>query len=104
MSHPTDRRLSALWMAVPALCVLFIPLAALVMASSPADLSKALSHPVVGPALWLSLRTSLVSLLIIILIGTPLAWWLARSSGPFRGPGTGPAARSRSDFFTTCNP
>ncbi|MGB0589989.1 MAG: ABC transporter permease [Myxococcota bacterium] len=81
MTQPTDRRLSALWMAIPALCVLFIPLAALVMASSPADLYKALSHPVVGPALWLSLRTSFVSLLIIIVIGTPLAWWLARSSG-----------------------
>ena len=81
MSHAKDRRLFALWMAAPALCVLFIPIAALALASSPADLSRALSHPLVGPALWLSLRTSVLSLLVIILIGTPLAWWLARSSG-----------------------
>jgi molybdate transport system permease protein len=81
MSRPLDRRAPALWMAIPALCLLFIPIAALALASSPADLSDALSHPLVGPALWLSIRTSILSLGIIILIGTPLAWWLARSSG-----------------------
>jgi molybdate transport system permease protein len=35
-------------------------------------------------ALWLSLWTTLVSILIIVVTGTPLAWWLARSQWRLR--------------------
>ena len=81
MSRSPTPPKAAQWLAIPALCLLFIPIAALALASSPEDLSGALTHPLVGPALWLSLKTSLVSLGIVILLGTPLAWALARSSG-----------------------
>ena len=30
-------------------------------------------------ALWLTLRLALISTLILVLLGTPLAWWLART-------------------------
>src|SRR5690606_4696222 len=38
-------------------------------------------HPTVWPALRLSLRTTTVSLLIIVVLGTPLAWLLSRAQG-----------------------
>jgi len=34
-------------------------------------------------ALWVTLRLALVSTLVLLLIGTPLAWWLARSRSRF---------------------
>jgi molybdate transport system permease protein len=41
---------------------------------SPADLT----------ALWLTLRLALLTTLILLLVGTPLAWWLAHSRWRFR--------------------
>ena len=38
------------------------------------------------PALALTLRLAAVSTLLLLLIGTPLAWWLARSSSRLREP------------------
>jgi molybdate transport system permease protein len=35
-------------------------------------------------AVWVTLRLALVSTLILLLLGTPLAWWLARSSSAFK--------------------
>jgi len=35
-------------------------------------------------ALWLTLRLALITTLILLLIGTPLAWWLARTRSPAR--------------------
>jgi molybdate transport system permease protein len=35
-------------------------------------------------ALWLTLRLALVTTLILLLTGTPLAWWLSRSRWRFR--------------------
>ena len=35
-------------------------------------------------ALWLTLRLALITTLILLLIGTPLAWWLARTKSPAR--------------------
>lgn len=37
-------------------------------------------------ALWLTLRLATVSTAILLLVGTPLAWWLARTASPLRGP------------------
>ena len=70
------------WMAIPAIFLLSIPLAALIFATSASTLWSALEHPLVAPALWLSLKTSVISLGIVVALGLPLAWWLARSSGP----------------------
>ncbi|MHB8534357.1 MAG: molybdate ABC transporter permease subunit [Sulfuricaulis sp.] len=36
------------------------------------------------PALWLTLRLAGISALLLLLIGTPLAWWLARTRFRFK--------------------
>lgn len=70
-----------LWMTLPALTLVALPLIALITATSPAHLSAAIEHPMVWPALWLSLSTSSLSVIIVLALGTPLAWWLSRNSG-----------------------
>lgn len=37
-------------------------------------------------AIWLTLKLASVTTLILLLIGTPIAWWLARTASPLRGP------------------
>lgn len=37
-------------------------------------------------ALWLTLRLASVSTLVLLLLGTPLAWWLARTRTWLKGP------------------
>lgn len=76
-----------LWSAVlylPAavmLAILLTPIAGLVLASSPTDILAGVRHPLFASALWLSAKTTLWSLLVVVVFGTPLAWWLARASG-----------------------
>lgn len=60
---------------------LLAPVLALFMTSTLSELGAGLAHPLVGPALRLSLVTTSISLLIVVLLGTPLAWMLARSRG-----------------------
>lgn len=78
-------RSNAAWparlLAMPLLALVLVPVAALMLASSPADLLAGVSHPLFAPALWLSARTSLLSLAIVVLLGTPTAWWLAWRPG-----------------------
>ncbi len=74
---PVSARAPALLLAAPLLLLLVLPLVALVVSSTPADVAAGAGHPLFAPALWLSLRTSVLSLLIIVIAGTPLAWWLA---------------------------
>ena len=72
-------------LAVPMLGLLVLPVLALVLATSPADLAAGLRHPLFAPALWLSARTSIVALVVVLAAGTPLAWWLAAArAGPTR--------------------
>jgi molybdate transport system permease protein len=59
--------------------VLAAPLVALLVSSTPAELLRALSHPLVAPALWLSAWTTALSLFIVVVCGAPLAWLFARS-------------------------
>ncbi len=59
--------------------LLLLPVVALALSTSPADIGAGLAHPAFAPALWLSLRTTLIALGVTILAGTPLAWWLATS-------------------------
>jgi molybdate transport system permease protein len=66
--------------AIPILSLLVVPMVALALASSPAELVEAVRDPLFAPALLLSARTTLVSLALVVLMGTPLAWWLGRSS------------------------
>ncbi|MDH3222599.1 MAG: molybdate ABC transporter permease subunit [Gemmatimonadota bacterium] len=58
---------------------LALPVAVLFFSSTPTEVLQGFRDPLFAPALWLSVRTTLVSLSIIVLTGTPLAWWLARS-------------------------
>lgn len=71
-----------LWLG-GALLVAFLlaPVLALFVTSSFIELMAGLVHPLVGPALRLSLVTTTISLVIVVVFGTPLAWMLARSRG-----------------------
>ncbi len=64
-------------LAVGLLLLIVLPVIALVVSSSPADLMAGVSNPLFLPALALSARTTLLSLLMIVVAGTPLGWWLA---------------------------
>jgi molybdate transport system permease protein len=61
------------------LLFLVLPTAALIATARPASLLAGLSNQLVAPALALSLATTGVALLVIVVCGTPLAWWLARA-------------------------
>jgi molybdate transport system permease protein len=61
--------------------VLTLPILALVFTTTRGSVAAALAHPVVWPALKLSLLTTLVSLSFVVVLGTPLAWSLARARG-----------------------
>lgn len=63
--------------------LLVLPVMSLVVTSSWSDFTAGLGHPVVGPALRLSLLTTAISLSIVVAFGTPLAWTLARSRSRF---------------------
>jgi len=63
-----------------ALTFLTLPIVAIFVRSSPGELLAALDDPGVLDALWLSLRTTLVALGIIVIVGTPAAYLLATRS------------------------
>lgn len=65
--------------AATLLGLLILPFAALALSTSPSEILDGVAHPLFLPALALSLRTTLVSLACTLLLGTPLAWWLASS-------------------------
>ena len=37
-------------------------------------------------ALWLTLRLAATVTILLLIIGTPIAWWLSKTSSPFKGP------------------
>lgn len=37
-------------------------------------------------AIWLTLRLASLVTVLLLLIGTPIAWWLARTRSPWKGP------------------
>lgn len=89
MAEGTGSRLGSRAIAIPFLALGFglllaivVPVIALALASTPRELLAALAHPLVGPALRLSARTSALALVIVVLCGTPLAWIFARGRGP----------------------
>lgn len=79
-------RLGPSWwlMGLPMLVFLAIPLIALLRQTSLTELAANLVQPPVYEAIWLSLKTSLLSLIITVLLGTPLAFLLARRAFPLR--------------------
>jgi molybdate transport system permease protein len=65
------------------LVFLTLPVVAIFVDRSPADLIDSLGEPGALDALWLSLRTTAASVAIILVVGTPAAYLLATRS--FRG-------------------
>lgn len=63
-----------------AIAFLVVPLAALLVKVDWARIPAHLGSPIVIPALRLSLLTTTSTLFICMLVGTPLAWMLARST------------------------
>jgi molybdate transport system permease protein len=60
---------------------LALPVLALLVTSSPDKLLAGLAHPITMPALVLSVATTSVALALVVLGGTPLAFWLSRGRG-----------------------
>ncbi len=80
-----DTGLRSLFLVPTLLFAVFVALpllALLVRAAMSGDLFLQLTQPIVLSALRLSALTSVASLLIIVLVGTPTAYLLARSSFP----------------------
>jgi molybdate transport system permease protein len=85
VNREVGRRLLGLLPGTAALLMLGllgVPLLALVLSTSPADLLDGLRQPLALSALRLSLVTTTTSLALTLLLGTPLAWWMARHPGP----------------------
>jgi molybdate transport system permease protein len=66
------------------LAFLVLPIVALVLRVPPGDLLSRLDDPVARDALWLSVRTTVVALVVVVVVGTPAAWVLARHRVPAR--------------------
>ena len=66
-----------------ALAFLALPIVAIFADTTPARLLDSLGDPVARDALWLSLRTTVAALAIIVVVGTPAAYLLATRD--FRG-------------------
>lgn len=78
------RRIEHALLAVAgAILVVFLvsPIAALMLSTSPQAFRVGIDHPLVWPALRLSLWTTSISLALVVALGTPLAWTLSRSNG-----------------------
>jgi molybdate transport system permease protein len=65
-----------------ALSFLTLPVVAIFVDSSPADLVDSLGEPGVLDALWLSLRATAAAIALILVVGTPAAYVLATRSFP----------------------
>jgi len=75
----------AWWLAsLPMVLFLTLPLAALILSISPAQMAENLAKPQVRQAIAISLKTTLVTSAVTILFGTPLAYVLARRRFRFR--------------------
>jgi molybdate transport system permease protein len=73
-----------LWLgSAPLVVFIAAPLVAMLFVSSPLDLVRHLASPFAMRALWLTIRTTLVATCLVVALGTPLAYLLARVS--FRG-------------------
>lgn len=63
------------------LVFMLLPVVALITTLSWSEFVDGIRHPLVMPALKLSLSTTLISLSVVVVFGTPLAWLLSRREG-----------------------
>jgi molybdate transport system permease protein len=85
---PTERpqRRQIAWLLIsslPMLVFLIVPLVALLLRIAPAQLLANLANPEVSQAISLSMVTTAITVMLTVLMGTPLAYLLARRQ--FRG-------------------
>jgi molybdate transport system permease protein len=83
---PAIGRAPALLLVPAAAAVLFllVPLVALLWRTPWSDFFERLTEPAILDALRLSFETSLAALVVVVLVGVPLAWTLARVEFPGR--------------------
>ncbi|OLC75482.1 MAG: molybdenum ABC transporter permease subunit [Deltaproteobacteria bacterium 13_1_20CM_2_69_21] len=79
----TSRSWSAVQQGATIILVSFLllPVAALALTLSWSDLVAGARHPLLLPALRLSLATSTCSLTLVVVLGSLVAWWVARHRG-----------------------
>ncbi|MBA3726277.1 MAG: molybdate ABC transporter permease subunit [Armatimonadetes bacterium] len=82
-----NRKPEALWLlsSVPIIAFLAFPVFALLGTAQPGDVLQSLQTAEAQGAMKLSLYTSVLTTLLALILGTPLAYLLARRSFPFRG-------------------
>jgi molybdate transport system permease protein len=68
-------------LAAALVALLALPTLSLFVTAPPAEIAAGFGHPVAGPALLLSVVTTAISLVVVVALGTPLAWWLSRARG-----------------------
>lgn len=85
-AHTMSRQMSNTWrlLALPLLVFIAFPVLMLFVGTSPAQIWESLRKEQVYLAIGVSLKTTLVSLLVILLSGTPLAYWLGRRQFRFK--------------------
>ncbi len=66
------------------LLFLMLPIVAIFADTRPRELINSLGDPVARDALWLSLKTTVIALAIIVVVGTPAAYLMATRSFPGR--------------------
>lgn len=69
-------------LSLPYLLFLIVPLIALLLRASPAAIVQNLRNPLIQSAMTISLRTTLLATFVTLLIGTPVAYLLARRLVP----------------------
>jgi molybdate transport system permease protein len=69
-------------MALVLVIVLLLPMIALITQGTSRDALRVLLLPATLQALWLSLSTSTIALVVVVLFGTPLSYLLSRSKAP----------------------
>src|SRR5436190_22483395 len=82
---PSQKTSDRLWLlSLPFMAFLILPLLALFLRLQPEQLLKNLSRPEVYQAIWLSLSTTTLATVTTILIGTPVAYQMARRTFRFK--------------------
>ena len=82
--RPRYRHEHTLWwtLSLPLLLFLLLPLLALLLRSSPAQVWANLQRPVVTQAIQVSLRSTALATGLTVLLGTPVSYLLARRTFP----------------------